>query len=837
MGYGRPGQTARGIHQRLRARAFIIAGHSIGDNEPTVQVPHVNEEELEEDLFADNKIPPFSYWDTATALWSNTRLRPTRRRKDIANDRSDSNADDAQYNNDDNKKKKKAKEYTIDPKSTICFVSIDAGMGSDLLNLRVLKRLNELADEEGYDEFKGLCHLENLSISGTHTHSGPAGFLQYAIFQITSLGFAEETMRAFTEGVARALLQAYSQLQPAFIHLAQGLLFDANINRSPTSYLLNPPEERAEYAKEGDTDKNMLQLSFTSTDTNETLGLLNWFAVHGTSMNNSNQLLSGDNKGYASYLAERYFNGNDTTTGQGSFVAAFASTNLGDVSPNTRGPRCIDTGLPCDALTSTCGGSNTKCIALGPGKTQFESTEIIGRRQFEHSLKLYKLNSTDNTNNTIDGFAKDIVTGAVAFRHSFIDMAHLNVTIDDDSGNVTRTCPAALGYSFAGGTTDGPGSFAFHQGTTAAVNNNDSSIENAFWKLIGGYLSIPTQAQIDCQAPKPILLNVGKAVLPYRWDPNTLPISIFCLGQLFILNVPAEFTTMAGRRLRQAVRQTLLESGIPDPVVVIAGLANSYSHYVTTLEEYAGQRYEAASTLYGPHTLSAYVQEFRRIAKDLVSDRPSDSATPPPDLSKKQISLLPPVGLDAISILSGKWFGSRAVDVPKDEYHVGETVGVSFHSANPRNNPRLQGTFLTVDVLDNDTGEWQTRYVDGDWCTQYHWKGGAGSAGVSFAEIFWTIPDDDNLPRPALYRICHYGTRRTLTGALEAAFYRLPAWLTANVFGSYAINLFWQTLRFWDHLSNLIWGKKSSTANKDPVVLDADRHRDFEGCSRTFLVR
>jgi neutral ceramidase len=42
---------------------------------------------------------------------------------------------------------------------------------------------------------------------------------------------------------------------------------------------------------------------------------------------------------------EKHFNGNDTLPGKGDFVAAFASTNLGDVSPNTGGPRCIDTGM------------------------------------------------------------------------------------------------------------------------------------------------------------------------------------------------------------------------------------------------------------------------------------------------------------------------------------------------------------------------------------------------------------------------------------------------------------------------------------------------------------
>ena len=36
--------------------------------------------------------------------------------------------------------------------------------------------------------------------------------------------------------------------------------------------------------------------------------LCSWFAVHCTSMNNTNTLISGDNKGYASYLMEMDMN-------------------------------------------------------------------------------------------------------------------------------------------------------------------------------------------------------------------------------------------------------------------------------------------------------------------------------------------------------------------------------------------------------------------------------------------------------------------------------------------------------------------------------------------------
>lgn len=60
----------------------------------------------------------------------------------------------------------------------------------------------------------------------------------------------------------------------------------------------------------------------------------------------------------------------------------------------------------------------------------------------------------------------------------------------------------------------------------------------------------------------------------------------------------AEFTTMAGRRLRDAVK-TVLKSGNAKEFggnlhVVIAGLTNTYSQYITTFEEYQIQRYEVS---------------------------------------------------------------------------------------------------------------------------------------------------------------------------------------------------------------------------------------------------
>lgn len=53
---------------------------------------------------------------------------------------------------------------------------------------------------------------------------------------------------------------------------------------------------------------------------------------------------------------------------------------------------------------------------------------------------------------------------------------------------------------------------------------------------------------------------------------------------------------MAGRRLRDAVKRVLTSEGEGEfnsnVHVVVAGLTNTYSQYVTTFEEYQVQRYE-----------------------------------------------------------------------------------------------------------------------------------------------------------------------------------------------------------------------------------------------------
>ena len=85
-------------------------------------------------------------------------------------------------------------------------------------------------------------------------------------------------------------------------------------------------------------------------------GAISWFPVHCTSINNTNDLISGDNKGVASQFLEKWAVKQSTAQagraqepGQlqvtRDFVAAFGQANVGDTSPNIQGAFCQDTGL------------------------------------------------------------------------------------------------------------------------------------------------------------------------------------------------------------------------------------------------------------------------------------------------------------------------------------------------------------------------------------------------------------------------------------------------------------------------------------------------------------
>jgi neutral ceramidase len=558
----------------------------------------------------------------------------------------------------------------VDPATAkrVAFVSVDLGMAFQAVKQGVVKLLKQ-RHIDGYDD-------NNILISATHTHSGPAGYAHHALFNITALGFDKDNYQAVVSGIAESIILADQHKKTGRVFWNAGELLGANGNRSIKAYLKNPASERARYAYPVDKTMSLLRLDDMS---GQPIGMVNWFAVHGVSMSPENTLISGDNKGYASYLFERE-KGADFVGAKG-FVAAFAQANEGDVTPNIFG----------QAFDGQC--LNFRCGDM-------QRTSRVAHLQLARAQSLYQT-------------AKEQVTGPIDYRQQYIDMSAQPVAASLVGQAHAHTCVPALGYAFGAGTTDGPGPDIFYQGELKG---------NPLVDVLRNWLTPPTQTELACQMPKPVLLSVGTNK-PYAWVPTRMPVQILQLGSVAILAVPGEMTTMSGRRLREYIKPFL-----PKTIqhVVIAGLANAYAGYIADPDEYLQQNYEGGFTVFGRWTLPAYMQAFAKIAKDLRDGRETPAGPQPEDLSQHQLSFIPKVVFDDVPL--GKHFGD-VITQPLASYQPNAVVSVKFWGAHPRNNLETQQGYLAVQRLVD--GQWQTVLHDYDWDTIYQWQ----RVGLSYSQI------------------------------------------------------------------------------------------------------
>jgi neutral ceramidase len=326
------------------------------------------------------------------------------------------------------------------------------------------------------------------------------------------------------------------------------------------------------------------------------------------------------------------------------------------------------------------------------------------------------------------------------------------------NGTEVQTCPAALGYSFAAGTTDGPGPFDFTQADSGSPD------ANPLWAVVSNILRTPSPQQMACQYPKPILLDVGEMSEPYAWSPNIVDVQMLRVGQFFIIVSPSEVTTMSGRRWKSAVATAAVAKGITsqNPIVVVGSPANTYAHYVTTPEEYAIQRYEGASTLYGQWELPAYINLTVSNIGYLAAKSTSGPAqgTYPPDNRDVSLDFISPVIQDNPPI--GKSFG-EVLEQPSSTYAIGDVINSTFVGADPRNNLRLEGTFTAVEQLQG--GKWVTVRDDWDWYLSLTWTRKDWFLGTSNVVLSW---ESEIYAEPGTYRFHYYGDAKNIFGVISS---------------------------------------------------------------------
>jgi neutral ceramidase len=568
----------------------------------------------------------------------------------------------------------------------LAFVSADLGSIDHHMTLEVIERLQQL--------FGDTYTLDNVIISATHTHSGPEGY--WISRNSTGLdgAFDPAHFEALVSGITASIVKAHQQLTPGTIFINSGTVSNAGANRSMVAYLANPRAERDRYTDNIDTQMTLLKF----VNDSGAIGMLNWYALHPTAMNYYNRLISGDHKGYASLIAEQqrgvlYDSDED-------FVAAFAQSNPGDITPNMN-------------LDNT-----------GPGETDIETTQIMGELQLAVAEQLF-------------ASAREPLTGPIDVRRIYVDLSDYEVEDDFTAMGVQRTCPSAYGYSFAGGSTeDGGGHFLFKEGM------REQSIFLDY--LIRWVTGAPrwTQEVKDCQTPKPILFETGSGNPPLQSQVHT--VTLARIGQLVILALPAEVTTMAARRLRDSV---MLELGDWATHIVLAGYANGYAGYVTTEEEYMLQQYEAAHTLHGRWSLAAYRQVASQLARALESGQPIESTPTYNDWRGKATQR--PVHNGAINPAPAGTSYGDALPQEKHAYRPGETISTEFWSTDPSADYQTGNNFMLVER--HTASGWQQVASDGDWNTRVRWR--AENDGL-VAQLSWQIPA---AAKTGQYRLVHLG--------------------------------------------------------------------------------
>lgn len=504
----------------------------------------------------------------------------------------------------------------------LSFCCLDLGYVTQAMRRGVVERLrHELG--AAFDEAA-------LVLTCTHTHSGPGGCTQDALYNFVTPGFQPEHLRAVVDAASGAIVEAWRSAAPAEVSLLRGGIapeVPVAWNRSLRAYNRNPDVRRREESETHLALNREMQVLGLRRD-GKVRALLSLFGVHATCIGNALHLHDADNKGYAAAHAE-------AALGEGS-VAIFAQATAGDVSPHFHGPRQL---------------AMRKRIR---GEAEYEYAQRNGRYQGERALSLL----TE---------AGEPLAGGIDAILSYADFSDLHADPAYADGEAAaHTSEPCHGVAFFAGTpVDGLGiSRPLALAATAIANRVKR-------KRLANLDRYPPQEQAyyrrlyAAQGPKAILMEAGrKRVLGQKLEdvalpgwvdplvgemkrqarigalnqsalvPTVLPLQIVRLGSLALVCAPGEFTTTAGERLRALVQRRLAPAGVTQ--ALICTYCNDYMGYVTTQQEYQEQAYEGGHTIYGQWTLAAFQTLYARLADEMhkpEAQRDYDRTTrpqPPP---------------------------------------------------------------------------------------------------------------------------------------------------------------------------------------------------------------
>jgi neutral ceramidase len=462
---------------------------------------------------------------------------------------------------------------------------------------------------------------------------------------------------------------------------------------------------------------------------------LSVFAIHGTGNAPDNDLYDGDIHALVERAVERHIDSLTPSARRSRAVHLFANGAEGDVSPDwPQESRCLRARLhPVRMHDGSRAPSGWEWLAPAPASSDRcravarAAVVAIGDSLGRRAIALF------------DALSPQAASSGLLVTRAFRTLP----LVGPDAPPGLCAEPLA-GASTVAGAEDSPTRFhgwrwlglfpsAFREGGQAARSRPEG-----------------------CQAEKrPAVPGIAKRIFlgPHPL-PEAMQLMVVRIGGLVFAAVPAEVTTITGRRVADSVRAAAALAGAPAEHVVVVGLANGFIQYVATEEEYHAQHYEGGSTLYGPATAGVLARELAALTASMGGPTPTSPPVAPVPITLypgAPRALLPPRGSGPQRI-ERAWLrhdcGDGAIvaewrDAPPGDVFPTSGFLLRFE--------RLSGEAETGEAVAQDDGpDVEVRALGpmrgGSWRWQARWRAPAPGRYRLVLEERGTIPE---LPGPA----------------------------------------------------------------------------------------
>lgn len=415
----------------------------------------------------------------------------------------------------------------------VVVVQTDLGAGSILLHHEVARRIAEKTDVD----------IGDLSLTSTHTHSGPGLYLGsnfYNAHGVRHGGFDPALLDFLSRRIADAVIDAFTNRRPARIASGRRRVWGATRNRSLEAWLRNPVAAGRTYSHELEYEAVNPWMTMVRIDLEapgggfHPAGAFTLFSIHGTGIPADSDPYHADVWAYFAREVEWKIREHYDPPWQ-PVHGAFEATH-GDTTPAWR--------------TDLRGESETR---------------RIGTRLGAHAWQLFR-------------DLEPKLSADVVVRSAMREVDVLELSPEERAPLCDR---AILGTA------------------TVGAARGDEHAASSLWPFARGW---PRHlfASWTCHGAKHWIGSVFQLLVPADLFPHRALFHAMQFGDLLVFATPWEITLESGNAIRHAIAASVPDAD--DLLIEISSLANGYFGYSTTAPEYSIQFYEGGHTIYGPGT-------------------------------------------------------------------------------------------------------------------------------------------------------------------------------------------------------------------------------------------